>query len=97
MKHLYKLNLIFIKIDCMTSKTVFPIESKKGVIIFNGRLYLQEEQKWRTGRWSGHGATPGRIRTSPFLPTEGRKGLAEAGPAPPWKRKRLVTEAETNY
>jgi hypothetical protein len=32
----------------------------------------------------------------PFRPTEGRTELAEAGPAPPWKRKRVFTEVETN-
>jgi hypothetical protein len=30
-------------------------------------------------------------------PIIGRKGLAEAGPAPPWKRNRLVTETEPIY
>jgi hypothetical protein len=55
-------------------KAVLSIERKKSVILFNGRKYLQEEQKSRTGRCRGNGATPGadKVESDSARPQGGR-------------------------
>jgi hypothetical protein len=83
---IYKLNLIFIKTKCMTSKAVFTIEKRRKLAFLTADHTCRKNRNGEQAAAGYMGRLQGESGRAedPSLPTAGRKGLAEAGP--PGKR-----------